>query len=415
VKINYFFVRVLSVITDFLLGFAQPFIFLKIYHNNNSAYLLWIFGISTYLMFFDFGFTKVSYARIRNLFLNNGDYKGEVHNTLRFLYKIWILLLAIFTILVFSMSAVRGTTLTTTELAFISITIPLNILFVFLRQIYSAIDKFKRFEYFDIFRKGINFTGYFVLLYTGSLKIGFGITIAGMILIGSYMIFYLVKHHTHRLSQNYKTERFNYAQIKTSLPVLIFTVAETFIYNGGFFYLPLLKSNNYNIIYYSLWIKIFTGMAVFMRTINDSFIPGQTRAYFTNNIPESNRLFNKSFYLSLAFCAASFTAFLLLNKVFMFYWTSNKYQFDYLSIAAILIMLVGNSMQHVAGSFLMDIGGHYTFMRNCSVLIFIILAACFIFSFQLYQSIYITIIASTMVYFLGSFIYFNKAKRVLTQ
>lgn len=411
-KIKYFYLRVFSVIFDLMLGFVQTYIFIKAFGTGNSAFLLWVFGISTYLMFFDFGLTKVAYAKIRSNFLSEKDYLYEIRKTLNFLSYVWVSLLAVFSVIVYWASRGSNVSFDVFDLFMIALVIPLNILFGFLRQIFGAIDQFKKFEYFDILRKLINCIGLAAILITSILKSGFIFTVTGMILITGYMVYFLLyKHPDNTSDKSLKMkEPFDWGQIKTSFPVLVFTIAEVFIYNGGFVFLPMLKADNISIIYYSLFIKLFTAMAGFMRTVNDSYIPHQTRAYLTDNIPEAKNWIDKSIALSVLLCLFTFTCFLFLNKYFMYYWTSGKYQLPGFTLAALFFMLVGNALQHVSGSFLMDVGGNYLFLRNSAVFLFIIISTGFILTFHLTTSISATNLVTSVLYFLGSFIYFRKVK-----
>ena len=398
-----------------MLGFVQTYIFIKAFGTTNSAFLLWIFGISTYLMFFDFGLTKVAYAKIRNNFLNGKDYLYEIRKTLNFLTYVCVSLLIVFAVIVYWGGLGRNISFDVFDLLMIALVIPLNILFGFLRQIFGAIDQFKKFEYLDILRKLINCIGLAAILGTASLKSGFIFTVVGMVLITGYMLYFLL--HKHPGNSNSTTlrmkEPFDWGQIKTSFPVLVFTIAEVFIYNGGFVFLPMLKADSVSIIYYSLFIKLFTAMAGFMRTVNDSYIPHQTRAYLTNNITEAKKWVNRSVILSVLLCLFSFTGFYVLHTYFMYYWTSGKYQLNDFTLAALFFMLIGNALQHVSGSFLMDVGGNYIFLRNSAVFLFVIITIGFLLTFRLTISISATNLVTSVLYLGGSFIYYRKVNSLL--
>ena len=95
-------------------------------------------------------------------------------------------------------------------------------------------------------------------------------------------------------------------------------------------------------------------------------------------------------------------------------WVNEKYEFSLMTDLSLLIFLVSNSVQHVSGTFLTMVGGHFNFLKKLS-LVLMISTVCIQFILGILDlQIEKLILVSTCVYAIGAMLYLLKSKRILS-
>ena len=150
-------------------------------------------------------------------------------------------------------------------------------------------------------------------------------------------------------------------------------------------------------------------MAIFMRSITDINIHKITKSYFQKDHTVTHIKFTKTLLLSIGFSFGSVTIFISLQDWFFKYWIGTKYIFNNSLLIALMIMLLGNAVQHTSGSFLLAEGSELNFIKKLSIILCIIISTQMFFSMSMYKNLEICLIMFVSIYFIGSFFYLKAA------
>lgn len=401
--------RVLSVLLEFIYGFGQPFVFSRSFSEADFAFILILYSCAVYFTFFDAGISKLSYARLRKTYVTASNNMCNVlSDTLIFYIALTVVVTSLFSAFTLSLSYFFANGFRLDVLMLFSMATGLNIMFSFFRSIYNALDLSIQFEYIDMGRKLINIAALALLFLDKTMLLTGVVMLVGLALIFLVIIFNLIRHfsiplHLFKFSPTSISAlvKENFSQ---SRYIFLFTISETVVYNAGFILIPFFLLNR-DIIQYNLWMKIYLGIAVFMRIVTDVTLHNITRHYFNHEIAEAKKWFYTTIWLSLGLVTCGTIAFYLLQGSIFPAWVGPGYVFNYWLIAALLIMLIGNSMQHVSGSFLLSTGHHFKETGKLSMVMAIATITLLLFSLVLLKKLDICLLITSIVYITGSLLY----------
>lgn len=402
--------RVISIFLEMLIGFTQPSLFSKYLSQENFSYLLVIYGVAVYFVFMDGGISKIIYSEVREQFVSNKHFQEKIIASLDLFYILSFLIFLVYFLIVLIFGLFHADSVNFSILLLISFGVSLNILFSYLRPIFSSIDRFEEFELIDIFRKLFIFLSLFLIIFDKSLFLTSFFTLISSLIFGlicfrllGYPLISLFdfKRIIVKSSSSFKE------MFARSKDVFVFSLSETSIYNFGFIVLPLMYDSN-SVIKFGLWLKVFMGLAVLIRFMTDVNIHRLTKLFFQNSRFAFLKLFDKTLILSIFIVLLSFTLFVLFSKKFFYYWTAGKFEFDFNLYVALFFILLGNGIQHLSGTLLLSIGNQFYFMRNWSLLFLGMIICIYSISFYFQFSLGILLVILQVLYFFGSFIYLGR-------
>ena len=402
--------RYISIFTEFVLGFIQPYFFNRYLKVEDFAFLTILYGCLIYFVFLDGGISRLAYSNLRKKFVNNIPIRNELIETLSFYNSLIIILIIVFLFFCLSLSFNFQNNITLLVLILFSFLTGFNIVFSYFRQIYNALDKYIFYEKIDILRKSANILGVFFIKYDKTLLTTVTFSLFVIIILYVILVFNLIKFSGIdwiNIFPKRKTVFVVFKKYKTDINrIVVFSICEAIIYNCGFILMPMYL-NHSGVIQFGIWMKIFTGMAVFMRSFADINIHSITKYYFQGNYQYALRKFYLTLFISITFSICILTLFVFLQKLFFSYWVGIKYIFDINLLIALSIFLLGNSIQHVSGSFLLSESVELAFMRKMSFVLSIIIVAQIFLSLKIYKKLDLTLIFFSIIYFIGSLFYLN--------
>jgi O-antigen/teichoic acid export membrane protein len=411
----YFFLRLISVILDIAYGVLYTLVFSQIFPQNDFAFLTILFGYVVYFSLGDLGFSKAFYYEIRKNFIENRDVENLIAKALGF-YSVLSLILGLFFLLVLLILLAKFET----NISFFSLFVfgigqILNIQFSFVKSIFNAISDFVFFETMELFRKLFQIFSVMLLFVDQSF---YSTSIFYLICL-SILILFVLDRMQNKLNFKIWHLAFNNISLEYYLEIwriskasFLFSIAEIVIYNGGYLILPILLNTNFGIIQYGIWMKIFAAMSVFIRIISDVNMPELTKKYFEKLNDELLKVLNKTYILSfivLIFILVLWTTF---DKFIFNIWLGEIYQFDGISTVALFVMLIGNSLQHSSGTFLMSIG-QFSFLRTTSLFLVTFITITTIIVLYFINELNYYLLSFAVSYFIGSILYFKRTLNVV--
>jgi O-antigen/teichoic acid export membrane protein len=408
--------RFLSVGLEIIFGFIQPFLFHKFFNDSAFAFILLLYGYAVYFSFFDVGFGKLAYAKIRSKYVQGKPVKNEVEDAIIFYTSLFLIIAFFFALFALVFSTIRQSPFLPIVLVLFSINIAGNIVFTFLRGVFNAFDASATFEKYDIIRKVINIGSLILIAVDNSLLTTQVCTIGGIALLFFFILRHLYRQFGIKFQKSWLNIFRQLSRLRQSFAetkfIFVFSIFEALIYNSGYILIPIFLTNR-DIIQYGLWMKISMGIATLMRVITDVMIHPLTRTYFNNQMAAARSVFNKTIFASLGLVLAACLSFYLIQDIFMAYWVDSTYIFNNALLLTLLMMLAGNGLQHVSGSFLLSLGNKYKWMSMVSGTI----AFCSVFlpaiAWWHYKSLQAGLLIATGIYLTGSFVYFYKARKTL--
>ena len=145
---------------------------------------------------------------------------------------------------------------------------------------------------------------------------------------------------------------------------------------------------------------------MWLRGIPDISIHRITRAYFSNDFYTAK----KYALLTLLLCTTLLffvMGFYMSFKVAIFdFWVGENFLFSKYFDFALFLMLFANIFQHMAGTFLLSIGGHFELMKTISYYTMIATLLCLILLSAYSFSIDKIVVVLSIVYSIASLVYF---------
>ncbi len=401
--------RLLSVMLEFIYGFGQPFVFSRSFGEADFAFILILYSCAVYFTFFDAGISKLSYARLRKSYITGTSSLPQVlSNTLIFYIALSVVVTGLFLVFTLSLSYFFTNGFRWYVLMLFSMATGLNIMFSFFRSIYNALDLSVKFEYMDMGRKLINIAALALLFLDKTMLLTGLVMLVGLAFIFLVIIFTLIRHFSIPRQLFKFSSSGIWALIKENFSqsryIFLFTISETVVYNSGFILIPFFLLNR-DIIQYNLWMKIYLGIAVFMRIVTDVTLHNITRHYFNNEIAAAKKWYFKTIWLSLGLVSCGTLVFYLLQGRIFPSWVGAGYVFNNWLIAALLIMLTGNSLQHVSGSFLLSTGHHFKQTGKLSMVMAMVTITVLLLCLLLLKKLGVCILIISIVYIAGSLLY----------
>lgn len=409
------FIRILSLSLEIFFGFLQPAIFIKFLDQPNYSYLLVLYGCAIYFIFMDAGFSKILYAQLRELYIQKKDYSEKIREAFSFYISIFLIILIAFLLFAFVLKYFFQNSIPVFVVALLALSITSNIIFSFTKSIFAAINQYTFFENLDILRKCFNIISILTITIDQSLSIAAVFLSSSSIIMLVYPWIRLCKNELKPLPQfNFKGLQVLKNSFDSSKKIISFSITEAIIYNAGYILIPVIYAN-YELTEYSLWMKIFAGIASLMRLATDINIHRITEHYFNSQLQKTFRNFIQTLLLSVFIMLTCFTCFVLFKNTFYAYWTSNIFSMNNSLVIALLFLLVGNSIQNLAGTFLLSTGKGFKYLQQFSFIVCFIQLSLYIISYYFNISFYVLMIGLQVIYFFMAFFYVVKALKVINQ
>ena len=375
-KLNkyYIYLSYLNLFLGFINAFLQPFVFNKFFEASSFSFLLILYGISVYMSFFDGGISKPLYVLIREKYVKFQPHNKIIKEIISFYLVVLIIVSIVFSFIVFLLNSSYGLIFDNSLLLLFSLFISINVIITSFKDILWAIDKYEFFEKIEIIRRVINLGSALLIfidktLYTSFI---FQLSITGLLLL--YIIYVINDNKFYKLSifkinlnQTYIFLKKHFSDGKYYLG---FTLNEKLIYNSGFLILVFFLQP-VEIVIYGLFIRVFNGVSSFSKIINNFYVHDITKKFIGNEVENTKLLIRNNIFLSLAMTILLFICFLIADKYLFVYWVDKQYSFGNLTIISLLIWLFSNSIQHIAGTVLVSIGGAFKKLFNISLVIVI--------------------------------------------
>jgi len=392
-------------------AFLQPNFFNRFFTEDEFALLILIFGLSTYLIFFDGGISKPLYPNLRDQFINGLETGSIVKKIVNFYNVVFLSVFTFFTLVILLLSTYYDNTFPVFFFILLSFYISLNLIISYYKNILNALDLYIPFETVEIIRKSLNIVVLLLLFVDSSFILSFLVGCAISILLYLYVLLLLVRqtnmHVIDFFTLNKKEVSFIFSKYFTdSYQYFQFSINEILIYNSGFILIPIFLSS-FEVIEYGLWMRIFIGVSLFTRAISDISIHAITKKYFAREMSIVKQMMRKLFILSTVMVFLFASLCLVFNDTLFLYWVDEKYKFDlYLNIA-LIIMIFSNAYQHIAGTFLLAIGGNFMALKRISFILLLIIIFVQIILIVIFKDLSIVLFATSMIYLLGMFYYLH--------
>lgn len=400
-------------------AFLLPFVLNKTLNEGQFSIFLILIGYSQYLVFLDFGYSKPIYSFLRRRFLKSQLIKPLLNSAVISYLVLFFVQFIFFGLLSFFVVYFSDASLPKGFILLFSVYTSLTTTFIYFKSIFWAISSQKFIEYIDLFLRFSNVLTYTIILYTGSLVFPY---LVSTILITALLVFTLTKLNKSatKFTPNVASIKYIYRKIKLIRTPLrqeaknnfLFSINETLIYNSGFLIIPFFYAP-FEIILFGLYSRLFSGISIFVRALSDITIHNITESFFEKKFKKAQSSFNLTVTMSFVLSILGFASYLILKKFLFGTWVHERYEFSKILDFSLFIFLASNSIQHVSGTFLTMVGGHFNTLKLLSffiVLSTVIVQFCAgVMGFQIEKLVLI----AACVYALGSIIYLFKSRRIL--
>ena len=419
-KLNkyYIYLSYLNLSFGFINAFFQPFVFNKFFEASSFSFLLILYGISVYMSFFDGGISKPLYVLIREKYVKFQPHNKIIKEIISFYLVVLIIVSIVFSFIVFLLNSSYGLIFDNSLLLLFSLFISINVIITSFKDILWAIDKYEFFEKIEIIRRVINLGSALLIfidktLYTSFI---FQLSITGLLLL--YIIYVINDNKFYKLSifkinlnQTYIFLKKHFSDGKYYLG---FTLNEKLIYNSGFLILVFFLQP-VEIVIYGLFIRVFNGVSSFSKIINNFYVHDITKKFIGNEVENTKLLIRNNIFLSLAMTILLFICFLIADKYLFVYWVDKQYSFGNLTIISLLIWLFSNSIQHIAGTVLVSIGGAFKKLFNISLVIVINMLIFSLLILLIFNDLEKYLFINSIIYFFGTIFYLLTLFKVLNE
>lgn len=395
----------------------QPYLFNKFFAQDDFAFLLLLYGFTTYLMFFDFGISKPIYAVLRKKFISNDEVGYILKDIIPFYNMVVVVLAIIFGICVYLASNSFPNSFNITVLVFFILITSMTIGINYLENILNAIDEQIFFQKIDLARKSSNLLFPFLLFIDNTFTLSLLMN-SIVILILYILVQYKLKNYYESSFNLFLNSIADFILIikqygKSSAQYLLFAINETIVYNGGFILIPIFLSSLF-IVQYALWMKIFMGILMFVKTVIDIFIHKITRFYHEKDFDNVYKYLTITFLLSIVVSIFFTVSIYYFNDLLFKYWVDEKYSFSGLYYLALFMWLVGVSIQGVSGTFLLSEGTSFGIMSKVSSAIVLVLVITQFIALYTFKNLEEFLLLGSFVYFLGAFVYLKMLVNLLS-
>lgn len=390
--------------------YLRPKFFSQYFTEQNFAFLTIIYGLAIYIGFLDGGISKPLYVSLRERFIKKKETVSKlITRTFSFYLALFIFVLVLFSLVLLVVYTKFDNSLGIFLILLLAFNLSINFQISNFKNILLAVDEYEFFQKIEFFRRFSNLLAICSLVIDPSFILG--------MLLSNFIIIVLLFLLKQKLNKKYRLKNrflsiriqeiaaFYKQYFQQSKNFFAFTVFEIVIYNSGFIIIPFFY-NDFDIIQYGLLITVFNGISIFSRAIVDISIHEMTKTYLEGNLIKSKKLFNYSLLITLFINVTVFLIFYSLSEFIFDNWVGEKYIFTQLMNLALLIMLIGNSIQHVSGTILVSLKDNFRHVKYKSgiILFFVLLVQLMVI--LTHGTISLFYLVTSFVYFFGAISYF---------
>jgi len=393
--------------------YLRPKFFSQYFSEQNFAFLTIIYGLAIYIGFLDGGISKPLYVSLREKFIKNKEGISKlITQTFSFYLALFVVVLVLFSLVLFIVYTKFQNSLSVVLILLLTFNLSINFQISNFKNILLAVDEFEFFQKIEFFRRFSNLLAICSLVIDKSFILG--------MLLSNIIIIVLLLFLKQKLNKKYSLKNrflsirmqeitsFYKQYFEQSKNFFLFTVFEIIIYNSGFIIIPFFY-NDFNIIQYGLLITIFNGVSIFSRSIVDISIHEMTKTYLGGNLIKSKNIFKYSLLIALLINAMIFLFFYIFSEYIFDNWVGKKYIFTQLMYLALLIMLIGNSIQHVSGTILVSLKDNFRNVKFKSGIILSLILLVQIGVIITKGNISLFYLMTSFIYFFGAISYFYSA------
>lgn len=393
--------------------YLRPKFFSQYFSEQNFAFLTIVYGIAVYIGFLDGGISKPLYVSLREIFVKKKEGIDKlITQTLSFYLVLFIVVLIISSLALVLIYTKFQNTLSVALILLLGLNLSVNFQISNFKNILLAVDEYEFFQKIEIFRRFSNLLAICSLVIDKSFVLG--------MLLSNLIIIILLLFLKKKLNIKYglknrflsikihEFKTFYSRYFKQSKDFFQFTVFEILIYNSGFIIIPFIY-NDFDIIQYGLLITIFNGIAIFSRSVMDISIHEMTKAYIADNLNKSKKIFKYSIFMTFFINIILFLFFKVFSEYIFDLWVGTKYIFTNMMYWALLIMLIGSSIQHVSGTILVSLNDNFRNVKLKSGIILILILFVQMGVILIDGNISMFYLMTSFIYFFGAISYFYSA------
>ena len=355
----YFLLKALSNFLALLWGFLQTFIFIRVFDYHDVSVIMLTNSICVFLMYFDFGLSKIYYVAIREKFIA-GQALGD-NSEIVSLATLFGLVLACGALLIGGYLWLFDTRLHISPIVVSGyfLIIGLNLPWQLLQNASSAVDNFIPFEMLEVARRGLQLLVLLALLaYPAPLPIFllllaiWGAAIAAALrrlqragVVSRYRVHPLAWYRA--LSPGARTSARQSAT---------FLVGEAVLHQTPLLLTPLFYGLGAPVIIADTVFKVFRGAATLCRVSSETLVPQQTAAFFRGDRAELQRRTAQVLGMSLLIVLALEVAFLFFGNWIFSILLNVRGLISGFALTSVALLIVAGMLQNTFGSLLQNTG-----------------------------------------------------------
>lgn len=375
-----------------------------------------VFGLSNFSSFFDIA-TKPSYSIVKHKFNHSLDWQESIFNFIRFIILQTLIFLVIFSVIIAFLSSNFENTFPSLAKTMLILSIGSIVLMSGVRILFASIDMYFYGEVIELLRRFAFLTAIFFLILDDSLIITSSIMLISSLILLLTMLLNMARICSKSL---FKLLSWSLREFKETLKLtgikginsLLILSADTVIYNIGYVIASIFGGAQ-SVIYFGIWQRLYLAGSMFGQVIPDILVHKITSSVLKEKNAEARKYFFASIVSTLLFITVFFSIFSFLEDQIFFYWTEGNYSLDLFGLLALLIWLSSNAIQHSSGIFLAYHGESFSYMKNVSLTIALVICFLSPVIFNITSEIGMYLILSGCIYFVGSVLYFLRAKDIL--
>jgi O-antigen/teichoic acid export membrane protein len=371
-------------------------------------------SLYVYISFFDFGITKPIYANLREKYIQGAIIKVNS--------EIWIGLILTLLVLIIS-SLFFPLYINLIGNKDLGLILPLIVLLFsftffnfFLKALLDALDEYFFYDLYDFIRKLLLVFFTLLLIWNLEIKIYFVLLVCVTFML---TIICLIKIKKLGFSISYPgINTMNNVRKKywlDGIANMTYSISDLFINNAGIVIIPIILDAK-GVLIYQVYIKLYRGVSAVYRALIDANIPNLTKWYL---IKSERKLlisyFGQRLLFNLIILALALTVFSMFgDRIFLYLIGDNLNGVNLnLLYVSLIILAIGNYIQHVSCVFLLSTGSNYKFLRKISFHYLIINILFYLICwFNQVQLNYI-ILFSAILLFSSGVNYYIKLKKII--
>jgi O-antigen/teichoic acid export membrane protein len=416
---RYALTKYASIFLSLVSGYIQPLIFARFFAEREFALLTLLYGLAVYFAFCDGGISKPIYARLRRGYVQQELRTGEIEDITAFYMFLLLGLTGAACIATVGIGLCYKNPFPLFILILLGLILSFNVIISYYKNILNSLDEYILSEKLDIARKIINVVALLTLFLHHRFVVALGINVVGLLGVFCLLVWTIAR----RFSLNVRgcfalrwetTKRVCKSYFGDSKHYFAFSINETLIYNSGYILVPLFLED-VDVVQYGLWSRVYLGIATLVYAIGEIGLPGITRAYFSNDKRRTESYFLRILLYSIVAVIILLIGVCANIDTLFQYWVDGKYRFQSLAVLALVVWLVGNSIQHVSGSFLLAMGGQFGMMKKVSFYIMLYVVGVSIVMLWSTGSLGATLLAVSIGYFCGAVYYLRLCMLILKE